>query len=256
MTNRHELDGESFSSDEFMRQLKLLNQNLVDRLEGAKLSLAQPDNPMHVQQAAVSARSAMEIVSDYFPVAAPVTKAQLVQEINRTVDLLEAALDPLSNIVEQNRQVSANEKLNELRRLLKLKEDTTRQKAFGVMSQIDPRFESLPPTIQEKRGELWVSNWKRLSGLVHSRDKVTARVFVEESLDFLQETLRYYFQPTVLASVATIDELISKFNGDNAKELFELASALFTNGAVLEYFLAQIDEVEWLPELIERGYFD
>lgn len=256
MTSQHEPEIEIYNPDAFMRQLKLLNENLADRLEGAKLSLDQPSNPMHVQQAAVSARSAMEIVSNYFPVAAPVTEAQIRHEINRTVDLLEAALDPTSNLVEQNRQVSANEKLSELRQLLNQKPDTTRQKAFGVMSQVDPRFESLPLAIQEQRRDMWVNNWKRLSGLVHSRGKVSQRIFVEESLDFLQETLRYYFQPPVLASVRTIDELISKFNGTNAEELFELASAQFTNGAVLEYFLDQIDQPDWLAALIERGYFD
>lgn len=163
----------SFSSDDFFGQLKQLNENLVDRFNAAKISLEQSDNPMHVQHAALSARSAMEIVSDYFPVASPITKASIKKEISKTIDLLERAIDPAQNLADLNPQFTAAEKISELRNLVELREDTHSQKAFGVLSQIDPKYESLPPAIQKKRELMWLENWRNLNQLVHFQGKLS-----------------------------------------------------------------------------------
>jgi hypothetical protein len=247
-------DDENSSSVEFMEKLRHLNPDLADRIDGAKFSLSQTRNPMNVQQAASSVRSAMELVKRLFPVGSTASETDNHKKIEAAVDAVEFSIYPGGQLAEANNHLAAKNKIDELRTLLDEK-GSNKDDANNVMFHVDPWFESLPLKFQKSRTSAWVAHWSKLSAMLHTSGEVAGEQDVKNSLEFLEGVLSYYFNPTVLESASQIDQIVQRLDENNSEELFEEASALFTNGASLEYFLSKLDDPAWINPLIKREYF-
>ena len=240
---------------EFLTKLRHLNPDLADRLVGAQVCLAQKNNPMRLQQAASSIRSAMEIVMHLFP--GVMAKVEEVDgSIAHLLDSLEASLGLKATISSAASTLDLMQSVTQLRFLINEKKDNTRAIATRVLSEIDPRFRYLPLFTQAARQEAWVSSWRKLNDIVHSKDAVKDEQTVSDCLQYLEAITEAYFQPKILDSAREIDEILLRFDGTNADVLLDEAAHLLTNGATIVYFISKLNNAAWLNPLLQHGYFE
>lgn len=239
----------------FLIKLRHLNPDLADRLVGAQVCLAQSNNPMRLQQAASSIRSAMEILIHLFPGA--MAKVEEVDgSIAHILDSLEASVVLKSTITSAASSLDLMQGVAQLRLLINEKKENTREIATRVLSEIDPRFQYLPLFTQDARQEAWVSSWRKLNDIVHSRDAVNDEQTVSDCLQYFEAILEAYFQPKILDSAREIDEILLRFDGTNADVLLDEAAHLLTNGATIVYFISKLNNAAWLNPLLQHGYFE
>ncbi len=244
----------SVLDDNFISKLRYLNPDLADRLVGVQVCLSQTTNPMRLQQAGSSIRSAMEIVIQLFP-GALAEVAEVDVRIEHLLSALEASVDPKTTIFSAASRIDLMQNVVELRYLIDEKREYRREIATRVLSEIDPRFRYQPLFAQVAREKDWVENWRRLNGIVHSRGAVKDEQTVLQCLRYLEAVLESYFQPRILDSARSIDAILLRFDGTNADALLDDAAHLLTNGATIVYFISQLNHAAWLNPLFHQGYF-
>lgn len=246
---------ESADQEKFIGKLRYLNPDLADRLIGARMCLAQSTNPMRLQQAASSIRSALEIVTQLFP--GVMEKAENVEaSIDHHLNFLQKSVGPNSSVSSAASSLDLMQSVAQLRQLIIEKKEFTREIATRVLSEIDPQFKFQPLSTQAAREQAWVLSWRRLNSILHSRGPVNDEQTVVESLRHLEAVLEAYFQPKILDSAREIDEILLRFDGGNADSLLEEAAPLLTNGATIVYFIRKLNDAAWLSPLFHHGYFE
>jgi hypothetical protein len=242
-------------SGDFEQNLRALNADLANRFQGIRIALLSQNNPMGVQQAASSARSAMEIISRLLPVGEVSVGDFEEYEIDQHLDDLEQ----IANGGPHVELFSAAEKINavlpKIRRALDKNKPSKRQLARAVLSTVDPRFDVLPIGQQQDLAKEWGLHWENMSRAIHSNHTPFATEEVLACASFLEGLLRRYLQPNVIEAIAQIDDILSRFDGSNASSLFREASPLLKNGVLLEYFLNQLSSPAWIVPLSENHHF-
>ena len=125
------------------------------------------------------------------------------------------------------------------------------QTAFATM---DPMADYLGSNIQEKKGEKLHDLWIKFEGFVHHGKAPDTDEF-KDCLESLESIVFDLLAPITAQDQSEIKSILAR-SYRNKNDVERMFSLIERRGANTSFFLKHVSDIDWIPVLKKRGYFE